>query len=415
MASYCTSTQSLQIASHYSAHLFSDELYLYDRAQKNSYIRLGQVEKAILMAMNAHHVCSIVWAVIKSEFCIPDDDPEAATLFDHFLSVAITGGLLVEGDQTMPVFGESGKAFPAFVSMELTDCCNFKCGHCYKNACAANSHFIDTQHAIDILSQLSGKVYSLDLTGGEATLHPDFDKIVASVQNVGRLCLLTNGSTLSSISEETIRSFKEIQITLYGNSHETYAEFTNTALFDKVCTGIKRVVHLGIHCTVALQLRPDIIDNLQNYVSLIAGLGVRRIRFGMVQKLGRNISNEDWDTSVDDFNRFTEAMTQVKQLFPDIEFQEPQWDDTELSALNTAPTRIACSAGTRSIVISEQAKIRPCIYIPQKYFEKITWFDYYDKIASGGTYDFNFFFPQCIADLSNEGRNILSICSHGFE
>ena len=75
------------------------------------------------------------------------------------------------------VNGEYGKFYPKEIIIELTNRCNFSCPFCYKNA-QKNGNFLDYNEIAKIYHLIRGKVKYIQLTGGEPTMHPDFEKIV---------------------------------------------------------------------------------------------------------------------------------------------------------------------------------------------------------------------------------------------
>lgn len=397
-------------------HLFGMDMYLYDRSHKHDYIRLNSAEKSIVQAINYHHDVHLAWNAICSEYHIQSSDNEAQGIFEKFLNKMIAVGAMAKGANTQQVYGQEGKTFPAFVSIELTNKCNFRCTHCYKEAESKNDTFLDTRLALTIIEQLSGKVCSLDFTGGEATLHPALYQIAKS-SKVGRLCLLTNGSHLSTLPNEVLECFDFIQISIYGNSSSIYEKYSKSLQFESVCKGIDRTINHGIKCAVTIQLRPDVINDLRSYMNLLYRIGVRNIRFGISQKLGRNKSRplSLWDITLEDFARFMNMIQDIKVEYPDVLFTIPDWNDVAVvNRCTQTPLKIICSAGTRSIVISERGGVRPCIYMPSKYFEKISWPEYFELINAGKVFNFNDFIPECEKDLAQEQSNIFSICKNGF-
>lgn len=115
-----------------------------------------------------------------------------------------------------------------FVSLELTQQCNFKCKHCY--CTGKNEAILDYDIWKEIIDKIAQtECIFLNFTGGEILTHKDFKKIYAYAKDKGFVVeLLTNGSL---IDEEMISFFKDlpprnVAITLYGTNEKEYAEFT---------------------------------------------------------------------------------------------------------------------------------------------------------------------------------------------
>lgn len=115
-----------------------------------------------------------------------------------------------------------------FVSLELTQQCNFRCKHCYCTGKKAEILEYNTwRNIIDKIAQT--ECIFLNFTGGEILTHKDFKKIYAYAKDKGFVVeLLTNGSL---IDEEMVSFLKDlppknIAITLYGTNEKEYADFT---------------------------------------------------------------------------------------------------------------------------------------------------------------------------------------------
>ena len=216
-----TDNLNLQISDNYILHWFGPDLFIYDIQNDSDQAQLSPVEADIILATNRVHQVREVWNILSQEYRISETDEGAHRLLFDFLQKLITQKVLIDGCKSIPVLGEKGKCFPMTMSIELTNRCNLKCSHCYKEALPENNTFLSTKLALNLLHQIEGKVYHIEFTGGEATLHPDFEKIVAAT-NIESMVLLTNGSRLTDISPEVLKRFESIQVSLYGSSQEEY-------------------------------------------------------------------------------------------------------------------------------------------------------------------------------------------------
>ena len=126
-----------------------------------------------------------------------------------------------------------------FASIELTQCCNFHCLHCY---CTGKGQpFLSADQYKFIINRIAdtGCLF-LNFTGGEILTNPDFEEIYRYAKDKGFVIdLLTNASL---ITERYVALFRElpprsIAITLYGTSAEEYADFTGDS------ENYRRVMH----------------------------------------------------------------------------------------------------------------------------------------------------------------------------
>ncbi len=126
--------------------------------------------------------------------------------------------------------------------IEITNACNFKCIHCYVINCKKQE---ETFLSYDVIKNVIDEVCEMgcemiSITGGECTLHPDFEKIYTYIWKKGiKVNIFTNASL---ITQPIISLFKRYQpncvsISIYGASKSTYSEVTKSSV------GYKNVIH----------------------------------------------------------------------------------------------------------------------------------------------------------------------------
>src|SRR4030095_11298291 len=82
------------------------------------------------------------------------------------------------------------------VLVEITDACNLSCRVCYSDSRGDRIlAFDDFKNYLSRLIQTKGSLDSVQITGGEASLHPQFWHMLEWLcdQNVGKIYLPTNG------------------------------------------------------------------------------------------------------------------------------------------------------------------------------------------------------------------------------
>lgn len=408
-------SDTFQIEKDFVIYRYLEKTYLVDTKHYFNQVELNSVEQDIVLLINKHHTLSQVWDALMEEYAISAEDTYAESLFEAVIHELIEKKMIVPGKEAVGVFGEYGKCYPLTVSIELTNQCNFKCTHCYKDADKCYTNFISVNLVEKIMNELRGKTYAIELTGGEATLHPEFSKIV-NLNTAPSFSLLTNGSQLHLYNEDIIRSFSRIQISLYGCNSAEYKKYAKTNTFSSVSNGIKRVLSARVPLTIAIILRRSNIENIPVYINYLCDLGVKHIRFGTTLKLGRNDTKglTEWDVSKKDCDKFEEVYGQIIETYPEIMFDDFDFNEEDTFDSSKDHYRIACTAGVRDIAISERGKVRPCVYMPSHYFEKLTWDEYFSLIIAGRNADYNGCIESCLNVLKAENKNLDSICPRGF-
>lgn len=163
------------------------------------------------------------------------------------------------------VLKKAGDACVPFVTtLEITQSCNYKCGHCYNfnRTGAVESPKTDGLSAekwlsiIDEVAQ-SGALY-LNLSGGEALLHPNLDDFIrrGRAQKM-EIRLKTNGSLLTAerCRRLSLAGLAGMDISLYGFTEESYSKLTGkSGMFSKAVEGIQAAKNEGFDLNISLIL-----------------------------------------------------------------------------------------------------------------------------------------------------------------
>lgn len=184
---------------------------------------------------------------------------------------------------------------PVFYALELTPLCNHRCPGCGnvfiadKNARRPVSikdkplRFSEWKTIIDIIAP---HAQSIRLTGGEPTLHPDFEAIVQYIQKLDlRFAAFTNGHwqdsahTLSVLT--SIPQLSNLLVSLHGADAETHDAFTGVSgSFEQVTNNIRRATEAGIPVATNTVLTHTNKNDLAAIAQLAQSLGARRAVFG---------------------------------------------------------------------------------------------------------------------------------------
>lgn len=405
-----------QLNNRYLPCFFGDDLLLFDKDDRFGKIVCNPVEAAIVQAINDNHTLQTVWAAISTQYNFAADNEKVFEAFNSYIHRLIDKEIIVEGGSYQSILGDKGKYYPLFVTLELTNFCNFQCTHCYKEANPNNATFISTDLVESILRTLNGKAYSLELTGGEATVHPQFAEIV-SMCAIPKLYLITNGSNIINIDDATLKKLSHVQVSMYGRTDYEYRKYARSCAFSAFYNGLKKLVELNIPTTVAIILRKDNITCVDEYLDLLYRIGIRNVRFGLSVKTGRNAYDEtDWDLTLEQCDIAAERVSMFAKTHPEMNIDDLDCSDEFKPALpKNQEYTLACDGGKSMVCISESGLVRPCVMLPEKYFGKITWTHFLETIEAGTLVDYDRFIPACIDDLRKKGRSIDSICVHGFK
>lgn len=134
------------------------------------------------------------------------------------------------------------------IYIELTSRCNLHCPYCYHGD-NANNQKTDISIAIfsKLVSELVGlDCYSIELSGGEPLLHPEIMQIIklAEQNNIG-IKLITNGTMLNLLNEESVTYIDEIAISIDGITNEDHNALRGKGAFEQIAENLSYLKALG--------------------------------------------------------------------------------------------------------------------------------------------------------------------------
>lgn len=173
-------------------------------------------------------------------------------------------------------------------NFELTARCNLQCKMCYvcrpANDKLAKDKELTTAQWIRLAEEArdSGLLF-LTLTGGEVFLREDFKTIYEKLTKLGFILkIYTNGTLMTPDIINWLATMppKEVSITLYGTSRETYQKVTGHAEgFDKAVQAIDMLQAKGIQTEIKTTV---IHGNMHEYKQFIDFTGQTESSLGVV-------------------------------------------------------------------------------------------------------------------------------------
>lgn len=138
-------------------------------------------------------------------------------------------------------------------------------------------------------------VRSLDIDGGEPTLHPQLNDTVALARSLGysQVNVTTNGRKLGDESQALrllSSGVTSLLISLHGHTAEIHDRITRApGSFDETVAGIRtavRVLPAGVDFGVNITISKNNVAHLQEYADLLWELGVRKVNYQFLTPFG---------------------------------------------------------------------------------------------------------------------------------
>jgi radical SAM protein with 4Fe4S-binding SPASM domain len=140
-------------------------------------------------------------------------------------------------------------------SIEVTHRCSLACEHCYNNRPMSDATARASELTTDELKRITGEIAEagglyLLFTGGEIFARKDFLDVYRHAKQLGFIVTLFTNATLVTerIADElaALPPFV-VEVTLYGNSSETYERLTGVrGSFARARQGIRRLIERGV-------------------------------------------------------------------------------------------------------------------------------------------------------------------------
>jgi len=191
----------------------------------------------------------------------------------------------------------TGKGLPTPTLNELyvyvTNGCNCACRHCWivpEDSGNANRpvHFIDPQvFAAAVEEAIPLGLNAIKWTGGEPTIHPDFDKLLGIQKEYGLGGRIeTNGMQVTAELAQLLKKcgVTGVSVSLDGASAATHDAIRNVpGGFDRTLTGIDHLVTAGYRPGIIMSLMQINISELETLLDLAVEIGAGDVKLNIVQ------------------------------------------------------------------------------------------------------------------------------------
>ncbi|MBN1197693.1 MAG: radical SAM protein [Candidatus Aminicenantes bacterium] len=166
-----------------------------------------------------------------------------------------------------------------YFDLEITSRCNLNCRHCYINSAADDQAALRSELSVQEISAIADEAVSLGalwclLSGGEPLLRKDFFDIYLALKKKGLLVSVFTNATL--ITPKHIDFFKkypprEIEITVYGTSRETYEQISRIpGSYNAFQRGLKLLSAAGIPFELKAMAMRSNLHEMQDIIRFCA-------------------------------------------------------------------------------------------------------------------------------------------------
>lgn len=202
----------------------------------------------------------------------------------------------------------------------VTDNCNLQCKMCIRGKQVGTEIDYEELKTAEWLYGL--KDHDIVITGGEPTLHNQFDKIIKLMTSHAKtVTITTNGTINSYIKSELLRDNLFFQISIDGEQ-SMHDEIRGEGSFENSMKTVELLDSIGSKYCVASVVNKNNISSvklLEKRLRKLRKLNYWRISFEMpFGSAGFNdmLSAEEWNDFVDDILDLAQLRVVIKKIFP---------------------------------------------------------------------------------------------------
>ena len=259
----------------------------------------------------------------------------------------------------LSISGEYNKYYPIELHLSLTNCCIQHCKHCYKSA-GFEGIFINEDKLFNFLDNMKGYTKYLNISGGEPTIHPSFDRLIERYSKDYQICVLSSGITIMQFLESLKKASRGIVVSLYSRdpkTHDAFVEFKGS--YQRIMDGVRLALSMNIPVSVTTLLFRSNLDDIKALIEELIAIGVKNISVGSISEIGR--ARESGLIQNMSLEKTHEQMKLLKETYPQVSVLD-EAQPTGDSKLSFAPFN--CTAGSLSWAVFEDGDIQPCGVCP---------------------------------------------------
>ena len=260
---------------------------------------------------------------------------------------------------------------PMRVDVALTYKCQNRCSHCY-NEPQREVKELDKEKWFEVIKKIeSVGIPHIVFTGGEPTLIPFLDELIAYSEDLGIVTgLNTNGRKLKDL--EYVKNLKEcgldhIQITLESPKEEIHDEMVQEkGAFKETLHGLKNSLQSGIFTMTNTTIVRTNKDTMKEFPSFLKNLGINTFAVNSIIFSGKAVKSELHLTKEEIIPLLEEISKEARENDMKFIWYTPT-RYCELNPLEMGLGVKQCTAARLSLAIEPNGDVLPC----QSYYKRV--------------------------------------------
>lgn len=367
----------------FAYHYWGNNILIYKTLHE--FVSLPQLHTDIVdLIANYDLDYESLYNALCSKYSVDTEDAQIHQAYVKVISKLMAAGYIFENKthNKKKITGTKGLFYPFSIVVEITDKCNLRCKHCYRDTKQQNFREMNMDEFRDLCKTFKGKTPNLILTGGEITTNSDIVDMIGIASTDFCLYILSNGIALSNIPLSTIRKIKFAQLSVYGFDDDSFYNFTNVHNgllgFEK---GVQLIQKANNDYLITLMITRSNKSIIEKYITYLIKLKVKRIAFGINSPIGK-ICKDNKNMFLTNSER-EEVVNTIKNLENKYSHQILFMPYSSIASLEFSTKSqpyskgdFSCSAGKTNVIIDPYGNVRPCHMMPTSLFNEYNFRKY---------------------------------------
>lgn len=236
------------------------------------------------------------------------------------------------------------------LGLGLTNECNLSCPHCYRA-----TDRVDRLSMADVRTVLDSlEIGSANLGTGENGMHPEFLSIVELLLSQGiKTTLTSNGYSVQRLPDALLTTLREVEFSFDFPTPQEQDAFRGDGAWRLAMDSLHRAKRLGVQVTIIAVMMRTNYKRLPEIARLAATVGAN-FRINVFQPVQSSSFSLSYEQFWDGFRELSATCGLVTCTEPIV---------SALSGLNSTD---GCACGRRTIRVTPERRIIPCVYWPHQ-------------------------------------------------
>lgn len=252
-----------------------------------------------------------------------------------------------------------------YITLNITDCCNLYCKHCYINASGSKKYFMSYEEActvIGYLKPIAVDTCNIIVSGGEALLNKDCMEILRYISNSTKwkITLVSNGTLINDDMANNLSQIKNlaVQISLDGASENVHDFIRGKGNYRRTIEALNCLSKYDIELYLSPIVTKGLFNELEDYFELAKRYHVKAVFLQPINCVGR--AKENKLQRINDADVFKKVID-IYNKDPDLKKITPgTLESRYVSNIRLLNSCNYCGTGSATLTVQPNGDLYPC-------------------------------------------------------